>query len=336
MPEQAICEYCHWGEHPTKVDRQGGVLWGVKVLGLLSRNRRQYQEDALRRAVPLYEGAKVNINHPPQDPTQPRDYRDRLGFLRNVHYRPAEGLFADLHFNPKHELAERLVWDAQHAPQNVGLSHNVLAQVESQGEISVVTEIHRVVSVDLVADPATTNGLFESQTPSPSPEAESAGGSGDFSPWRDSGTVGSSPEAERAGGSGDRSASVPEKTLPEKTPPGETRCPTLPVTEGQLREAEVRRLRRELSLRQELEAGPIKPPGGKTTPDEPVIGSLLWETLLAETDDARSRRLLAELKELVRAAQQCHRLRQPFSRDPLADRGCQDAVAFVRAITHPG
>lgn len=312
MPEQAICEYCHWGEHPTKVDPQGGVLLGVKVLGLLSRNRRQYQEDALRRAVPLYEGAKVNINHPPQDPTQPRDYRDRLGFLRNVHYRPAEGLFADLHFNPKHELAERLVWDAQHAPQNVGLSHNVLAQVESQGEISLVTEIHRVVSVDLVADPATTNGLFESQTPSPLPEAESAGGDGN------------------------RSASVPEKTLPEKRPPGETRCPTLPVTEGQLWEVEVRRLRRELSLRQELEAGPIKPPGGKITPDEPVIGSLLWETLLAETDDARSRRLLAELKELVRAAQQCDRLRQPFSRDPLADRGCQDAAAFVRAITQPG
>lgn len=307
MPEQAICEYCHWGEHPTKVDPHGGVLVAVKVLGLVSRNKRQYQEDALRRAVPLYEGAKVNINHPPQDPTQPRDYRDRLGFLRNVHYRPAEGLFADLHFNPKHELAERLVWDAQHAPQNVGLSHNVLAQVESQGEISVVTEIHRVVSVDLVADPATTNGLFESQRPSPLPAAENTGGNMD------------------------RSAS-----LPGKTPSGETRCSTVPVAEGQLWEAEVRRLRRELSLRQELEAGPIKPPGGKTTSDEPVIGSLLWETLLAEADDARCKRLLTELKELVRAAQQVDQRRQPFSRDPLADRGCQDAAAFVRAITQPG
>jgi len=75
--------------------------------------------------------------------------------------RSGEGLFGDLHFNPKHALAEQLVWDAENNPRNVGFSHNVLAPLSRQGSATVVEEITRVQSVDLVADPATTQGLFE-------------------------------------------------------------------------------------------------------------------------------------------------------------------------------
>ncbi len=174
MSHVPICEYLGWGNAPMKVDAHNGVIYGVKVLGLVSRNGRRYSEQALRQALPLYEGAKVNINHPRDDAAVPRDYRDRLGFLRAVRYRDGEGLFADLHFNPKHDLAERLIWDAEHAPHNVGLSHNVLARVEHQDQIPVVTEIHRVLSVDLVADPATTSGLFEAKLPTPSERPQTA------------------------------------------------------------------------------------------------------------------------------------------------------------------
>jgi hypothetical protein len=66
-----------------------------------------------------------------------------------------------LHFNPKHALSEQLVWDSEHAPQNVGLSHNVLAQIVRKGDDTVVEAITKVQSIDLVADPATTAGLFE-------------------------------------------------------------------------------------------------------------------------------------------------------------------------------
>jgi len=174
MSHTHICEYLGWGDCPMKVDAHNGVIYGVKVLGLISRNGRRYSEQALRQALPLYEGARVNINHPRGDAAAPRDYRDRLGFLRAVRYREGEGLFADLHFNPKHDLAERLAWDAEHAPHNVGLSHNVLARVEHQGQIPVVTEIHRVLSVDLVADPATTSGLFEAKSPASSESTQAA------------------------------------------------------------------------------------------------------------------------------------------------------------------
>ncbi len=145
-----------------RVDRQSGVIRGVKILGLHSRNGRTYLPQALEKAAQLYEDAKVNVNHPKGDPTKPRDYRDRMGVIRHVVVRPGEGLFADFHFNPKHGLAEQLMWDAEHAPENVGFSHNVQAKTGRRGDRVVVEAITKVQSVDLVADPATTRGLFES------------------------------------------------------------------------------------------------------------------------------------------------------------------------------
>jgi hypothetical protein len=143
------------------VDRAAGVIRGVKLLGLSSRNGRRYRAGALVEAVGLYEGAKVNINHPKGHPLSPRDYQDRLGVVRGVVFRDGEGLFGDLHFNPKHTLSEQLVWDAEHAPQNVGMSHNVLARTSKSGDETVVETITKVQSIDLVADPATTSGLYE-------------------------------------------------------------------------------------------------------------------------------------------------------------------------------
>jgi len=158
-----------------RVDRQGGVVRGVKILGLHSRNGRTYLPDALAKAVPLYEGAKVNVNHPKGNPAGPRDYQDRIGTIRGVAVRPDEGLFADFHFNPKHPLAEQLAWDAEHAPENVGFSHNVQARTSRQGDATIVEEILRVQSVDLVADPATTRGLFEHNADNPAPPAAGDG-----------------------------------------------------------------------------------------------------------------------------------------------------------------
>ncbi|WP_425396706.1 hypothetical protein [Aeoliella sp.] len=159
--EQRLQEFVDSTGQSIRVDAERGVLRGVKLLGLTSRNGRTYRESALTGAIALYEGAKVNVNHPKGSPLAPRDYQDRLGVVRQVKHRAGEGLFGDLHFNPKHALAEQLAWDAQHAPEQVGLSHNVLARTSQEGEVTVVEAITKVESVDLVADPATTRGLFE-------------------------------------------------------------------------------------------------------------------------------------------------------------------------------
>ena len=84
-----------------RVDQHKGVLQGVKLIGLESRNGRRYRESALAQAVALYEEAKVNVNHPKSGPLEPRDYQDRIGVIRSVELRVGEGLFGDLHFNPK-------------------------------------------------------------------------------------------------------------------------------------------------------------------------------------------------------------------------------------------
>ena len=106
----------------------------------------------------------MNVNHPAGNHGGPRDYQDRIGRLVGVAVTP-DGLRADFHFNPKHALAEQLMWDAEHAPENVGFSHNVEANVSRRNGKVVVEEIVKVQSVDLVADPATTRGLFEGSDP---------------------------------------------------------------------------------------------------------------------------------------------------------------------------
>jgi len=158
---EMIREYCDSRGETLKVDREHGVIGGVKILGLSSKNNRTYTKEAVARAAALYEGSKVNIDHPEGNPNASRSYAARIGSVRNVTVDSDGGLRGDLHFNPKHALAEQLIWDAEHSPENVGFSHNIEGRT-SRGKAGVVVEeISRVQSVDLVADPATTRGLFE-------------------------------------------------------------------------------------------------------------------------------------------------------------------------------
>lgn len=147
-----------------KVDREAGVVRDVKVIGLKSKNGREYTEAALSGAISLYEGTKVNINHPKGNPGSPRDYQDRFGKLEGLYLKPGDGLYArEFKFNPKHALAEQFAWDAENAPENLGLSHNVEGKTTSRKGSLVVESISKVRAVDLVADPATTSSLFESE-----------------------------------------------------------------------------------------------------------------------------------------------------------------------------
>jgi len=184
MPE-SLQEYVDSRGVGIRVDRERGIIRGVKILGLDSRNGRRYREEALLRAVSLYDGAKVNVNHARSGISGARDYQDRLGVIRGTVVRAGAGLFGDLHFNPKHALAEQLIWDAEHAPENVGFSHNVLAQTRREGARLVVEAITKVESVDLVADPATTRGLFEQQQPPSDPPLDRVSGGEAPSAWGD-------------------------------------------------------------------------------------------------------------------------------------------------------
>ena len=337
-------EFCDSRGVRMRVDAQAGVIRGVKVLGLESRNGRTYLPEALAEAARLYEDAKVNVNHPKGNPTGPRDYQDRIGTVRGVAMQPGAGLFADFHFNPKHALAEQLIWDAEHAPENVGFSHNVEARLGRRGERVVVEAITRVQSVDLVADPATTRGLFESAVVDAVPSSTSEGDSPIFVERQ----LGQSP-----------SPIFVEQKLGQCPPSVETIKPLglddlkrdypelVEAIRGE-QAAEVGRLQQEVERLAALEAAQQKhrlasrllrefelpdpetaEPWAKT-----VVSRQFLESLWAAPDEPAMRVLVEERARLVRALAGPAETR-PQSRDQhlVYAVGASDTKSFVEAIT---
>jgi hypothetical protein len=146
----------------ARVDAKAGVLYGVKILGFQSRNGRTYTRRALEKAAHLYEGISVYVNHPGRAGGD-RDVKDKIGWLERVKLTD-DGLRGNLHLLLSHPQTPQILEAAVKNPALLGLSHNAVgALVPSRrpGEESV-EEIERVFSVDLVADPASTAGLFES------------------------------------------------------------------------------------------------------------------------------------------------------------------------------
>jgi hypothetical protein len=147
----------------ARVDRESGVIRDVKVLGYMSSNGRRYSPEAVRQAIGLYEGIRVNVDHPPAArPEAERPLSARFGILKNVAARD-DGLYGDLHYLRSHPLAEMTAEAAERMPETLGLSHNAEGRVSQVAGQTVVDEIVRVRSVDLVADPATTRSLFEGE-----------------------------------------------------------------------------------------------------------------------------------------------------------------------------
>lgn len=146
-----------------RVDTEAAVIRGVKLIGFESRNGRRYPAATLRAAVRHYENTPVNLDHPAK-PADSRSVRDRIGVIRGARFVEGQGVFGDFHFNPKHAAAEQIVWDATNNPSIVGFSHNAMLHISRKAGKAVVESIASVRSMDLVADPATTNGFFESVT----------------------------------------------------------------------------------------------------------------------------------------------------------------------------
>jgi len=146
-----------------QVDREAGVIRGVKILGRTSRNHRVYSEAALNQAAYLYEGLAVNLDHPA--PTQAgagRAVAEGFGWLTSVGVRDG-GVFGDLHFLRSHPQADMIAEAAERNPRRFGLSHNAVGQVRHRDGQCVVEAIDKVHSVDIVQNPATSSGLFEAE-----------------------------------------------------------------------------------------------------------------------------------------------------------------------------
>ena len=149
----------------TAPDRIGNVV----VLGGNSRDgngnvKRRYPPDVMRAAVPLYEGVRAFVNHPTAEQIRSgmRDVKDLAGRFVNARFEEGK-IKCDFEGLPHDPAAEKFVNIARTMPNIAGFSQDAHAKVVREGAVQVVQEIVKVSSIDLVANPATTGGIFESQ-----------------------------------------------------------------------------------------------------------------------------------------------------------------------------
>lgn len=169
LREERVQGFAPLASGGKRVDREAGIVYGVKVVGKSSPNTHNvqgvegtdYTAAALQAALPLYEGLKVNVDHPPRSsPGEARSSEDRLGKLVNARIHGGE-IYADLHLLKTHPMAARVMEAAEKMPDAFALSHNALGKGDVQEKRYVITEIPEVRSVDVVADGGTNRSLFE-------------------------------------------------------------------------------------------------------------------------------------------------------------------------------
>jgi hypothetical protein len=142
----------------------GNVVRNVKVLGVRSKNNREYPLEVMERALPMYDGVGVYLDHPSHD--RPRSVKDVFGKIVNPRM-TRDGIVGDLVYNADHEYAPAFQWFTNNQPESVGLSHEAIAKTKMDYKtgIEIVEQIVELDAVSLVANPATNpRGLFESYT----------------------------------------------------------------------------------------------------------------------------------------------------------------------------
>lgn len=142
-----------------KIDKESGIVHGVKVLGFVSSNGRRYKREALERALPLYENVGVNIDH---EDANKRRVKDGFGRLSNVRL-AEDGVYGDVSYLKAHDFASTFVEAAERMPELLGMSHVADGKLSRDNGEELVEDIVTVESVDIVRRPATTKSLFESE-----------------------------------------------------------------------------------------------------------------------------------------------------------------------------
>jgi hypothetical protein len=141
----------------SKVNRQAGYIDGVLICGTTSRNGRDYPAAVLKRDYAKYEGAAVNCDHRAEATVE-----RRVGWFTNVQPGTDGKPRGRLHLLKSHPMAERVYEAAERNPSLFGMSHVAVCGTTRVNGRETVESINKVVSIDLVADPATTTGLYES------------------------------------------------------------------------------------------------------------------------------------------------------------------------------
>ncbi len=149
-------------ESVEAVDEENHTIRGVKFLGRVSENGREYSDKAMREAAVLYESVEININHPKAG--KERHARGMLeGWARPINLRvvAGDGVYGDLRYLGSHPETP-VILERIREGFGIGLSHNAEGRMTTKGGRRIVESVKNVRSVDLVTRPATNKNLFES------------------------------------------------------------------------------------------------------------------------------------------------------------------------------
>ncbi|MCH8828831.1 MAG: hypothetical protein IID45_04560 [Planctomycetes bacterium] len=147
-----------WRTNDVVVEEETRIVRNIALTGLHSKNGYVYSEQALRDAIPLYDGKPVFLDHA-RSSARPydRSTRDLVGSIVNPRFEHGR-VRSDIQVL---ETESGRTFLALAAAKNsaVGMSHVVLA--ERSADRTTVEKIHDVISIDAVVFPATTTNLRE-------------------------------------------------------------------------------------------------------------------------------------------------------------------------------
>ena len=138
------------------------IIKGMSLLGPKSKNNRSYSKDVRKNAIKVFEGIRAYCNHPAKGKEdETRMVQELIGRHKNVRFdETTDMLRSDLHLSPTETVKKFIIPHAKTNPEIIGNSINASGKLSNDG--TIVMEITNGRSVDIVSDPATTNGLYES------------------------------------------------------------------------------------------------------------------------------------------------------------------------------
>lgn len=146
------------------VDRESRTIRDVSLLGRTSRNGRVYSPQALREAADLHKGVGIFLDHPTRTEERERggvrSVRDLAGRVLTASVN-SDRVKGDIQALEGPE-GDRILALAEQMPGVAGFSHRAQGEIRPGDEGDVVESISAVHGADVVTDPATVGGLFES------------------------------------------------------------------------------------------------------------------------------------------------------------------------------
>lgn len=141
------------------VDREEGMIRGVKLCSKHSKNNREYTRNALEDLTKLYEYLPIRIDH------DEKGYLKTVGSVQKTEMNRIDyEIRGDISLNKGHPAYDQIMEDAEHRPHLLKLSHEIPArgyQATRKGDKLVVDRVHKVDCFAIVTNGGVNNSLFE-------------------------------------------------------------------------------------------------------------------------------------------------------------------------------